>query len=143
MIPPSGGGVAGITLDDLDWVTASLSDEPDDFWWFIRDLGDPPGIGRVFAYEAINVFEHWKVNRSLMTAGVHHDLVMFELHRGAAEYELATDRQPIEEALFVCGLPALREFDHRKFQVGDDAFLYDLDSHVGVRVIVGDFPICI
>lgn len=141
-IIPSGHGVAGMSLEDLDWITAELADEPDDFWWFVRDLADQLGIGRLMGFETINVFEHWRQNRSLLTTGVQHDLVMIEPHQGDAEYWQAAERLPIEEALLACGLPAIRHYDLFE-TLGDDVLLYDRQDDVGVRVLAGKIPVCV
>ena len=141
-IIPSGHGVAAMSLEDLDWITAELADDPDDFWWFVRDLADQPGIGRLMGFETINVFEHWRQNRSLLTAGVQHDLVMIEPHQGDAEYWQAAERLPIEEALLACGLPAIRHYDLFE-TLGDDVLLYDRQDDVGVRVLAGEIPVCV
>jgi hypothetical protein len=138
----SSHGIAGMSLEDLDWVTAELAGDPDAFWWFVRDVADPPGIGRLMGFETINVFQHWRRNQSLLTAGMQHDLVLIEPHQGDAEYWQAAERLPIEEALLACGLPAIRHYDLFE-TIDDDVLLYDRERDIGIRVLSSEVPVCI
>lgn len=139
----SGRGIAGMSLEDLDWITAELSETPDDFWWFVQDLGDPPGIGTLMNWESIDAFEHWRVNRSFLVSGVQLDLVVITPHRSDAEYLQALERGPIETALMSCGEPPIRTFGHFSQDDNGDAFLYDDSRSCGVRVLSQEFPVCL
>jgi hypothetical protein len=142
---PSGGGVAGMSLEDLDWITTELSETPDDFWWFVRDLGNPPGMGRLMNWESIDAFEHWRTNRSFWISGVRPELVMIEPHWADAEYIQALAFQPVETALLLCGEPPIRSFDDFS-RTGDgdgDALLYNHANAQGVRVLLHELPICL
>lgn len=56
-------GLAGMTLDDLTWISATADEHTDtDLYFFCRDLVELPGIGRLFGWETINLWELWRAN---------------------------------------------------------------------------------
>jgi hypothetical protein len=54
--------VVATTLDDFSWIVNRCLKEPDDIFFFFRELLHHPNIGRLVAFETINAFEHWRDN---------------------------------------------------------------------------------
>lgn len=140
---PSFGGVAGMSLEDLEWVTSAVQESPDDLWWFVRDLGEQPGIRRLMSFEAIDVFETWRANKHIVNAGLDYAGVMIPPHQGTVEYERGSELLPVEAALLACSLPPLRSFDHVRRGDDGDAFVFARRNGIGVRVMPGEMPVCI
>jgi hypothetical protein len=142
---PSSGGVAGATLEDLEWIVQELRETPDDIWWFVRDLAEHPGVRRqVFAWETINVFEHWReMGGRLVPGGVDVDGLLIEPHRGIAELQQAAVRLPYEQALSACDLPAVAAFDHVKIEPPKTGLLMDLSHDLAVHVVPGHPALCV
>jgi hypothetical protein len=140
---PSVGGVAGMSLEDLDWISSELIETSDDLWWFLKDLCEQPGIQQMFAFETINVFENWRERRTLLTSGRGTDLLLIEPYGGDAEYWRAERLLPLEEALLACGLPATRWFDGIEAAEHGQAVTYRSNPRISVRILPGPLPMCL
>ncbi len=101
------GQGAAVTLEDLEWVSTRVEDDPDLLYRFISDLNHLPGVSSLISFESINVFEHWMENaHALHRAGVVFDLMAIESHRGDREWTEAASRSPLEHALATLSFPA-------------------------------------
>ena len=141
---PSGGGVAGASLEDLEWITSELVESPDDLWWFVHDLAEQIGIRHGFlGWETINAFEHWReLGGRLLPGAVDVDGLVIDAHRGNAEFIQEAGRLPIEKALLACHLPPVEAFDEVHIE-NDGATLIDQGHDVVVRVVPVNPPVCI
>ena len=114
-----------MTVEDLEWILYSAQRSPEDLWYFVRDLQDPPGVGRTFAWDLIDRWEVWKPQKSFYRGGVNITSMMFAPHAAVAEWREASAAAPVERALHRVGLPPLRSWpivalDHRHgTEVGD------------------------
>lgn len=110
-----GEGGAIMTLEDVDWITDRVREEPDAFFRFCSDLAEPPGVGELLTFETINLFEHWWENgQSLHRAGVDFQFMTVEFHRGAAEWDKAAAELPLEQAFMSLNLPSPAWWPHQK-----------------------------
>ena len=122
---PLGPSGPTMELEDLEWIVYSAHRSGDDLWYFVRDLENPRGIQRVFAWDLIDRWEVWREQKSFYRGGVLPTMMMFSPHAAVAEWNDATAAAPAERALHVLGLPPLRDWpiavlDHRRgTEVGD------------------------
>ena len=122
---PLGASGPTMSLEDLEWILHSVQRSPEDLWYFVRDLEDPPGIGGMFAWDLIDRWEVWKPQRSFYRGGVPITSMMFSPHAAIAEWNEAARAAPVERALHDLGLPPLRDWpivvlDHRRgTEIGD------------------------
>lgn len=114
-----------MSVEDLEWIVYSAQRSREDLWYFVRDLENPPGVGRMFAWDLIDRWEVWKPQRSFYRGGVLITSMMFAPHAAVAEWRDAADAAPAERALHGLGLPPVRSWpivaiDHRRgTEVGD------------------------
>ena len=101
MIVQSGSQrVVATTLDDLSWIVDRCSENPEDVFWFFRELIDHPNVREMMFLETINAFEYWWSNgKCLFRQGGEYHFALFEFHRGEEEWIEAAKRTPLEIAL--------------------------------------------
>ena len=110
LVTTSSGDALVLSLEDLDWVAASAEHDAD-LLHFAVELSSP-GQPQMMALETINVWERWRSNGgALFRGGQPVSAMMFEQHRGAAEWERGVKWTPLERALFLLELPPAREWD--------------------------------
>jgi hypothetical protein len=120
-------GVSGpmMNVEDLEWILRSTQESSEDLWYFVRDLADSPGVGRMFAWDVIDQWEVWKPEKSFYRGGVAVTSMMFSPHAAVVEWEAAAEAAPTERALHHLGLPPLRNWPYvalnhqRGTEVGD------------------------
>lgn len=108
VIAPQVPSMACMSLDDLRWISTS-ADHEFDLLNFCRDLtrSDAP---EMFGYEAIDYWEWWRANgKSMFSGGRSPSVMSIAPHAGEAEWDRAASWTPVETALAVLGLPALRD----------------------------------
>ena len=122
---PLGSNGPTMTVEDLEWILYSSQRSSEDLWYFVRDLSDPGGIGRMFAWDLIDRWEVWRQRKSFYRGGVSVTSMMFAPHAAIAEWREAAAAAPTERALHRLGLPPLRSWpivtlDHRSgTEIGD------------------------
>jgi hypothetical protein len=106
-------GLAGMTLDDLTWISATADEHTDtDLYFFCRDLVEMPGIGRIFGWETINLWELWRANgKTLHRGGTPVSALFVEPHGAEAEWVQAAHRSRLEVLLTELDLPGLAAWD--------------------------------
>ncbi len=110
LVAPQRNGLLGMSLEDLRWIASSRAAQSDLFL-FCREM-TRPDRPRPFMWETIDLWEWWRANgKSFFTGGQPPTAVFIEAHGGAAEWERAAERAPLERALATVGLPPLRETD--------------------------------
>lgn len=103
-------GIARMSLDDLEWAAAS-ADDPHDLFLFARDFAEPPNVSRLMVFEAINAWEVWRHNgKAFHRAGIPYHFMTLGDHEGDIEWKTGAEREDLEEALFVLGLPEIRDW---------------------------------
>jgi hypothetical protein len=121
--------VVSTTLDDFSWIVARSLKDPDDVFFFFRELLEHPNIGQLMALETINAFEYWRDNdKVFLTQGAAYDFVLIPFHRGDAEWIEAARLADLERALLALGLSNTAAWD-----------LVDFDDDIG-RAMLGYLP---
>lgn len=103
-------GIARMSLDDLEWVAFS-ADDPHDIFLFAREFADPPSVNRLMVLETINAWEVWRHNgKAFHRAGTPYHFMMLGAHEGDVEWKTSAEQEDLEEALFILGLPEIRDW---------------------------------
>lgn len=110
VVAPQQPGLPAMSLDDLEWA-ASTAEHDIDLLLFLRELA-AQNRPRMFAWEAINIWEWWRQDRKTLRRGaVTPTAMMFEPHAGDAEWDRSSERADLERALAAVGLPPLHDWD--------------------------------
>jgi hypothetical protein len=108
----AGRGIATMNLEDLDWITRRSTESPDDFFYFCRDLADPPNIHALASATVMDAYEYWRENgKCFHRAGIEIQAVQPQPLQGDLEWYLAAERTPLEHALFTLGLAPIHEWE--------------------------------
>ena len=100
LLIPSGSECAVITLQDFDWIRRTIGRQEIDLWYFVRDLVELRRVGRVFAWDGIDLWETWRgQGKSLYRGARQMDLVYVEPHHSQLEWRKASEQRHIELAL--------------------------------------------
>ncbi len=140
---PLGASGPIMSVDDFEWIMRTAQPTIEDLWYFVRDLEQPPGVGRMFSWDLIDRWEVWRPRKSFYRGGVALTSMMFAPHASSAEWDEASQSAPIERALTVLRHPPLRAWPivscnaQRGTEVGDlvtDSVLQILPLEVPVAV---------
>ena len=102
--------VAAASLDDLRWIVSKTRDTSDDVFFFFDELAN--GDQKIFAYETINIFEHWRANgKCISREGQPWDMLAITPHRGDAEWVDTATLAPLRRAMHSMRFPPLHTRD--------------------------------
>jgi hypothetical protein len=101
------GRLATLSLADLMIILMS-AEHPDDLWCFCADLVRQDGISQLIAQDGVDIWETWRSSHhSLPEIPAEHGAVFIAPQGGAAEWQRAADREPLEQLLAMLRLPEL------------------------------------
>ena len=103
-------GVATASLDDLRWIVSKTRDTPDDVFFFFDELAN--GGQKIFVFETINIFEHWRANgKCISREGQPWDMLAITPHWGDAEWAETATLAPLTRAMLSMQFPPLHTWD--------------------------------
>ncbi|MDA1359728.1 hypothetical protein O1R50_08850 [Glycomyces luteolus] len=140
---PIGAGYALATMEDLEWILYSTQENREDFWYFVRDLANPPGIAGVFAWDLIDMWEVWKPSKSFYTGGVTVNSMLFSPHAAAAEWAEAAKSAATERALQRLALPPLREWPNVVIESPRRSVVGDMNQGQCYQILPWSVPVAI
>lgn len=110
LVTGASGEALVLSLEDLDWIAATAEHDTD-LLHFATELSSA-GQPRMMALETINIWEWWRSNGgALSRGGQPASAMLFEQHRGSAEWERGVQWTPLERALLLLDLPPARDWD--------------------------------
>ena len=117
---------------------------PEDLWYFLRDLNSFSKTTRVFSVDLIDAWEMWVAGEKSFPLGSIPLGGMFiaPAWGGAVEWDAASRSVPIERALLIAGEPPLSVwpiFDSS----GDGALLGDVNRKAFCQVLPWDVPLVV
>lgn len=132
-----------IPLEDLEWILRSLQGSHDDLWYFVRDLAHPAGVQASFAWDLIDRWEVWRQQKSFYRGGTPLTFMMFTPHESVAEWTAGAAASPLERALYILGLPPVRDWPVVDLDDRGNAEIADLNTNQFHRVLPYAVPIVI
>ena len=103
-------GVAAASLDDLRWIVSKTRDTPDDVFFFFDELANERQ--KLFAFETINIFEHWRENgKCISREGQPWNMLAIMPHWGNVEWADTATLAPLRRAMLSMQFPPLHTWD--------------------------------
>lgn len=136
------GGLALMSLEDLEWIVSASDDDPDEVFLFCADMADPSGVQTLLSFETIDRFEGWRANqKSLHQQGLAPTGIVFAPHGGDAEWHESAQRSWLEVALAELHLPGVQDWDIVKGPEGRVADVAAADLSVAWKITDRPRPI--
>lgn len=124
-----------LTIDDLTWIIQTSHKTPEDVWYFFRDLELRPSIDSMFAWDMIDKWEVWRVNRAFYTGGSTVSFMAFAPHESVAEWSEGANRAGLERGLLAAGLAPTRDWPIAVVNDDGTADLGDMASGIAIGMI--------
>ncbi len=117
---------------------------PQDLWYFLRDLNDFTKKTRVFSVDSIDAWEMWRAGEKSFPLGSipFGGIFIDPFWGGAVEWDAASRAVPIDKALLTAGEPPISAwpiFD----STSDGALLGDMNRDAFCQVLPWDVPVVV
>ena len=142
--PPPSGDHASVHLRGFMWLVRTTARNPEDLWYFLRDLNDFKRTTKVFSVDLLDGWEMWQSGgKSFPLGGIpFRGMFITPFWGGEVEWVAASESAVVEKALLALGLPQLSVWPILD-NTDDRVYLGNAITSMFCQVLPGRVPVVI